>query len=815
MLTNQTVRFGLVFCISAGQFLTKADTCLAADLTEQAVIESIEDGSRFLVSQQRDDGSWRVPAQNHPVGVHSLALLALINAGMSPNDRPIQRGLQHLRSIPMQEPDQTYDVALMIMALAAAKDGGRDRARILSLANRLEEYQFKGGENTGAWSYGETAAGLGGDNSNTQYAILGLRDAVHAGIPVSRETWRRADRYWRMAQNGDGGWGYTRTGARSTGSMTVAGIASLMITSSMLRDDSDLDAAGNPNCCGDYQEDEAIRNGLRWMETHFAVGHNPGGSWLLYYLYGMERAGRLSGRRFFGENARGRLGNDWYREGAAFLLRLQRPRDGSWIGDGHGENNPIVGTSFSLLFLSKGLAPVMISKMEFQPADPGVVFGGVNPDIVWNQHPNDVRHLTELITGLDKWPKLLNWQTLNFDSIAANGSVTDLLQAPIIYFAGQHAPRVGKPHVELLREYVEQGGFIFAVNCCNGAGFDESFRGMIQQMYPNKEAELKRLPPDHPVFFSEYPLDPESVELWGVDFGCRTAIIYSPEDIACLWEKWARQDPPRRSPQLKSMIRKATSIGVNVVAYATGREPPLSIHEPMLIADSPQEEIERGFLQIAKIRHNGGWDTAPQALKNLLVALNQAVGTPTSAGHPNLSAADDQIQNFPMLYMHGRHRFALVEQEQTQLLKYLERGGVLFADACCGSSQFDGSFRNLIGQMYPDLKFERIPIDHELFSADVGFDIKKVRRRGGRGDGGAAGPVDAVRIGEPFLEGIKIDGRYAVIYSKYDISCALERQSSVACAGYDPEDAVKIAINVVMYGMLQDVRYYEAIQELE
>ena len=66
-------------------------------------------------------------------------------------------------------------------------------------------------------------------------------------------------------------------------------------------------------------------------------------------------------------------------------------------------------------------------------------------------------------------------------------------------------------------------------------------------------------------------------------------------------------------------------------------------------------------------------------------------------------------------------------------------------------------------------------------------------------------------ITEPFLEGIEIvnegetEGRLAVIYSKYDISCALERQATAACAGYTQEDATRIAMNVVLYALLQDV----------
>ena len=59
----------------------------------------------------------------------------------------------------------------------------------------------------------------------------------------------------------------------------------------------------------------------------------------------------------------------------------------------------------------------------------------------------------------------------------------------------------------------------------------------------------------------------------------------------------------------------------------------------------------------------------------------------------------------------------------------------------------------------------------------------------------------------PLLEGIKIDGRYAVIYSKYDISCALENQASLACDGYEDEDAMKLAVNIVIYAMLQDISW--------
>ena len=58
-------------------------------------------------------------------------------------------------------------------------------------------------------------------------------------------------------------------------------------------------------------------------------------------------------------------------------------------------------------------------------------------------------------------------------------------------------------------------------------------------------------------------------------------------------------------------------------------------------------------------------------------------------------------------------------------------------------------------------------------------------------------------VGPPILEGIEIDGRFAIIYSRYDISCALEHQATLSCDGYVEADAAKLAINAVLYAMQQ------------
>ena len=702
-------------------------------------------------------------------------------------DEAVQRGLKHLRSV--KDPEITYEIALMIMAFAAAKDGGRDKPRILTLAHKLEALQLKSGSMAGCWNYGPLGEG---DRSNGQFAILGLRDAVHAGIRVDRTTWRRARHDWLSSQNADGGWGYSSLAPSSRSSMTAAGVATLVITDLMLRDDSDVGPDGKPNCCSQREPNTALQNALNWIARSGGITVNRGTrGWTLYYLYGLERAGRLSGRRFFGRH-------DWYRRGAELLVNAQLVR-GNWRGSGHAETQEIVATSFALLFLSKGLAPILISKLKYGPP-------GIPDDNNWNKHRDDIRNLTDLITGLPKWPKLLTWQIVDIDKI---DSAQELMLGSIQYISGEESLQFKQREkvVALLKEYINQGGFIFAVNCCGGFEFDKSFRELVRDMFPNGEAQLKKLPPSHDVFRAEYPL-PDSVELWGVELGCRTAIIYSPDDLSCYWNKWMRHDPPKRHQNLKTAIIRKTRIGVNVVAYATGREPvsPLVSHHPP-DQGGKDVEIERGLLQIANIRFGDGRDAAPLALKNLLLALNRTVGLAASTKRRSLPATDPNIFKYPILFMHGRNRFELSEQERKQLKVHLARGGVLFANAVCGSSQFDRSFRHLMKQVFPKQKLERIPPNHEMFTTDIGFDIRQVKRRVPEADNRTVVLNSVVKVGEPFLEGIELDGRYAVVYSKYDISCAIQRQASVACTGYVSEDATKLAINVILYAMLQDVRY--------
>ncbi len=53
----------------------------------------------------------------------------------------------------------------------------------------------------------------------------------------------------------------------------------------------------------------------------------------------------------------------------------------------------------------------------------------------------------------------------------------------------------------------------------------------------------------------------------------------------------------------------------------------------------------------------------------------------------------------------------------------------------------------------------------------------------------------------PRLEGVRIGDRWAVIFSPFDLSCALEKQNSMECTGYGRDDAERIALNVLLYSL--------------
>jgi hypothetical protein len=158
----------------------------------------------------------------------------------------------------------------------------------------------------------------------------------------------------------------------------------------------------------------------------------------------------------------------------------------------------------------------------------------------------------------------------------------------------------------------------------------------------------------------------------------------------------------------------------------------------------------------------------------------------------NVHLTDPETMTYPMLYMTGHHDFHWTEEEVARLRSYLEAGGVLLADACCGRMAFDRAFRREIGKVFPDHRLERLPLDHSIFHCH--YDIRQVDYTPRvRED---FGPFDT-----PELEGITIDGHLAVVYSKFDLGNGWEQFPHPYSYGLKEDSAFQIGTNAIVYAI--------------
>jgi hypothetical protein len=757
------------------------------------VKSSIDAGVRYLTKIQRENGSWEIDGNvlsnasvSHPGGKTALAVLALLNSGLTPKDPAVKRGLDYLRGV---EPESTYVTALQILAFGEAnlpedRQRMQDNVKWLLDARVVRDGEFIG------WSYSRKPSVIA-DNSNTQYAVLGLWAAKHAGIDVPQAVFEQIGAFYSSHQHKtDGSWVYAV--GRNFGNlnspsltMTVAGLCGLLVAGMELdvRRET-LRPDGTADNCGKYGESPNIQKALTWIGRNFELTVTQR---TFYHLYGLERAGRLSGLRYLG-------GHDWYREGCLFLVERQNKTDGSWRLTGVWDNWPEVSTSFALLFLSKGRTPVLMSKVVHGP------WPRSDADTDWNNDRNDLRHLVDYASKrMFKMP--LAWQ--NFDLARALNTqsnnvqlseddytavTSEMLQSPILYITGHRSPldRFRGAEITLLKRYVENGGFIVAEACCGSPEFDEGFKALVAKVWPDSEFAL--LPAEHAIYTAYARVPPgQPYTIWGLNQGCKTVLVYSPQDLSCRWEKGKPDDPD---------CVLAFKLGSNMIAYATGMEPPRPRLTAVQVASNKIDpaRIPRGFLKVAQLKIPGDSPPAPRAMRNLLEHLQEYAGVDVAFNTEQRFIGDKAVLDFKFVYMHGRKAFAYDDEDLSLLRFSLHNGGLLFADACCGKEAFDQSFRKFVGMLLPGQKLEMVPLNDELYGTELNGlplndDTIECRKE-------VAGPM---RKMAPWLEGVKHNGRWVVLYSKYDIGCALERHQSSDCRGYSPDSAQKLARAALLY----------------
>jgi hypothetical protein len=327
----------------------------------------------------------------------TFLLYAMACGGISRQDPVFQKYLKIAVDL---NPDRTYEAACAAMALAEIDKAGY-KWKLRQLAQWLVDNQCQNGQ----WSYGKKidlpapppagpaavatgpqggntaplygvrydknapAANRGntrtrtpikqrkrgpakGDNSNSQYAALGLRACVDAGFAIDPACVRDALKSWHDSQLRDGSWSYSegwnwgKGSDRGYGCMTAGAVGSIAIYRWMQGQSA--------------KSDPAAVKGFNWLAQHWRIDSVPGtegmgaATFHLYYLYGLERVGMLVGVNAIG-------GHNWYDEGGAEILKCQNP-DGSWLSPKWSWDRTqglAWDTCFAILFLARATKPLV------------------------------------------------------------------------------------------------------------------------------------------------------------------------------------------------------------------------------------------------------------------------------------------------------------------------------------------------------------------------------------------------------------------------------------------------------------------------
>jgi hypothetical protein len=314
-----------------------ADVRPRPELVTPEAEAAIQKGLAYLARTQKPDGRWVADGQGHSVAMTSLACLALMCSGSTPDTGPfadnVGRGVEFLLRTCNEDgviagADAGGNVmhghgfAMLTLAHAYGMEANPLRqeriAQVLQKAVRLTaSCQSK----AGGWLYSPNSASDEGSVTVTQ--IQGLRACREAGISVPPETIRRACDYIQQCANVDGGISYSKgSTGKSRPAITAAAVATLYNAGQF----------EHPAALGalKYVEDLLQRNQgdfFRAFPDHTYYS-------LLYLSQAMWLCGDRKWQPFFP------LMQDK-------LLAL-RNADGAWQGDGIGTT---FGTSIALIAL--------------------------------------------------------------------------------------------------------------------------------------------------------------------------------------------------------------------------------------------------------------------------------------------------------------------------------------------------------------------------------------------------------------------------------------------------------------------------------
>ena len=705
---------------------------------QQRVDAAISAGVKFLMSQLTPEGPIRneYPSEGPRSHLHggqtALAAYALLSAGVDAKTPELQRALKWVAEAEMTG---TYAIACRSCAFSAW-----NTPTVIPALERDAMWLVEAAGKDGSYSYTSKHGKPGGkaDNSNSQFALLGVWAAWQRGIEIPHAYWELIEQYWTNIQLSDGGWNYRTDDTRkSYGSMTAAGLASLFITRDV------AGRVGPPRIQAQRQPDPLAR-GLKWLGKNFRADSNPNNEqWWYYWLYSVERVALASGYKYFGDH-------NWYSEGADRLLALQNDR-GHW-----GNTNKPYQTAFAMLFLVRGRYPILINKLKY----PGR----------WNARPRDAANLTRWLGWTFERP--VSWQIVDIDA-----SADDWHDAPILYISGAGPCDLTEEHIRKLRRFALSGGLILSEAAANNGDFTLDMQRHYRTMFPHMART--RLAPDDPVYSLLFK--PKGITgLSQVSNGLRPLIIHSPRQLSdALQTGYKKRNKPNNA---------VFELLANIYLYATDK----GILLPRGQAYWPKAAnyMPKATVAITPVSYDGNYNPEPLALERLAVIVGNRHGVKIDVT-PHVRIADLDATKHPLAVLTGTEEIKLSEQQLASLGQYFRDGGTMIIDAAGGSRDFDRAVYRQILPLPEDAVEGPLPADHEVFMQPERIEKPIYRRNFAMALGSAKN--------RHRLRGVWSNKRLAILYSRDDITGGLVGYQLNGLRGYAPGSAETLMTNMIFH----------------
>ena len=226
-------------------------------------------------------------------------------------------------------------------------------------------------------------------------------------------------------------------------------------------------------------------------------------------------------------------------------------------------------------------------------------------------------------------------------------------------------------------------------------------------------------------------------------------------------------------------LRNQQADGSWTAGYTPGIETSLAI---LILAKG------RAPFLMNKLAWRGDWNCHTRDLSNLTRYAENTFEMPFRWQIVDIRGDISDWLDAPVLYLTGHQRPAFSDEEKKKLREFTEKGGLILAEACCGSKEFDAGLRELAAALFPEVPLAGLTSEHPVYSSH--FKLKPLTNQPLLG---VDLPVDKLAEAGRKLAG-KETSRTVLVYSPTAIGCIWNQDLRT-----NHERQFQIGINVFRY----------------